>query len=162
LPRADEVTERLHKLSEGWRSTVGVAAEALAQQIRADGIDILIDLAGHTASTRIGRLCVQAGAGAGDVPGVSVLDGAGDDRLSDHGCARRPAGESESFNVERLLRLPATAWCYRPPPFTPDVAEAPFVRNGFVTFGSFNNIAKLSGAWCRRGRASCQRCRRAG
>src|SRR5439155_8614760 len=144
LAHPDATSQRLQQQSEGWRSTAGVADAALAQQIRADAIDILIDLAGHTASTRI-AVCAHKPAplqmtylGYPFSTGLETIDYRMTDAYAD------PPGESEEFYVERPLRLPETAWCYRPPAQTPDVAEPPSVRNGFVTFGSFNNLAKLS------------------
>jgi predicted O-linked N-acetylglucosamine transferase (SPINDLY family) len=68
--------------------------------------------------------------------------GAMDYRLTD--AAADPAGVTDQFNVERLIRLPQTAWCYQPKPDAPDVGELPALRNGFVTFASFNNLAKVT------------------
>src|SRR5439155_7589787 len=144
LAHPDATSQRLQQQSEGWRSTAGVADAALAQQIRADAIDILIDLAGHTASTRI-AVCAHQPApvqmsylGYPFSTGLETIDYRITDGYAD------PPGSSEQFYVERLLRLPRTAWCYRPPEPTPQVSESPSTRHGFVTFGSFNNLAKLS------------------
>jgi predicted O-linked N-acetylglucosamine transferase (SPINDLY family) len=143
LPHPDEVTQRLQSMAAGWRSTVGVADPAVAQQIRADKIDIAIDLAGHTANTRITVFAYKPAPvqmtylGYPFSTGLETINYRLTDAYAD------PPGQSEMFYSERLLRLPQTAWCYRPPSATPDVAPPPMQRNGFVTFGSFNNIAKL-------------------
>jgi predicted O-linked N-acetylglucosamine transferase (SPINDLY family) len=144
LARPDETSQRLQQLTEGWRSTIGVPDDAVVRQIREDKIDILIDLAGHTANTRI-AVCARRPApvqmtflGYPFSTGLETVDYRITDALAD------PPGASEQWYVERLLRMPRTAWCYRPPAGTPAVVEAPVVANGFVTFGSFNNLAKLN------------------
>ena len=76
----DGVTERIKKCCDGWRSIIGVDDASVVKQIRADGIDILVDLGGHTSDTRL-LIFAQAGSGAGHLPWVSELDGLGDDRL---------------------------------------------------------------------------------
>jgi len=65
-----------------------------------------------------------------------------DYRLTD--AVADPVGETEHLHTEELVRLPVTGWCYRPPAEAPPVGEAPVVRNGFVTFGSFNSFWKVS------------------
>jgi predicted O-linked N-acetylglucosamine transferase (SPINDLY family) len=153
VPNPDETTRRLHALSDNWRSTMGHADPIIAQQIRADGIDILIDLAGHTANTRI-VVCAYKPApvqmtylGYPFSTGLETIDYRITDGYAD------PVGASEMFYVEKLLRLPDTAWCYRPQPDAPAVAPPASERNGFVTFGTFNNFAKVSDGlvetWCR-------------
>jgi protein O-GlcNAc transferase len=144
VPQADEVTGRLRAQSEGWRSTIGASDEAVAAQITEDRIDVLIDLAGHTANSRAG-VCAYRPApvqmnylGYPFSTGMEVIDYRITDALAD------PPGESEAFHAERLLRLPRSAWCYRPPAEAPQVEPLPLDRNGFVTFGSFNNLAKLA------------------
>ena len=67
VTRPDAVTAHLQSLADHWLSTVGMPDDALAERIRADGIDILVDLAGHTAQQPARRVRPQAGAGAGDV-----------------------------------------------------------------------------------------------
>ena len=143
LPFADAVTNRLSALSEGWRSSMGVTDEVLARQINEDQIDILIDLAGHTASNRLRALAyrpapVQASfLGYPFTTGGKVVDWKITDTLAD------PPGMTEAACTEKLYRLPRSAWCYRPLATAPAVAPPPAEKNGFVTFGSFNAYAKV-------------------
>lgn len=139
----DAVTARLRALTDHWRSTVGLSDEQVAAQIRADGIDILIDLAGHTANSRLLALArkpapVQATwLGYPATTGLDTMDY----RLTD-ACAE-PPGMCEQYYTERLVRLPHSLWCYRPFADMPEVSPLPALRNGHVTFGSFNNFAKV-------------------
>src|SRR5207248_310124 len=104
LARPDEVSQRLGQLSEGWRSTVGVADIGVAQQIRDDRVDILIDLAGHTANTRISVCALKPAPiqmtflGYPFSTGLETIDYRITDAYAD------PPGVSEEFYVERLLR----------------------------------------------------------
>jgi len=142
----DAVTARLRTQAYGWRSIVGVNDDKLAQFIQEDQIDILIELAGHTAQNRMMTLAykpapVQASfLGYPFTTGGSVVDWKITDPYAD------PEGMTEKFYSERLLRLPKTAWCYRPAPMTPGVGPLPatFQPSNPFTFGSFNSYAKVS------------------
>ncbi|MDP2808956.1 MAG: tetratricopeptide repeat protein [Rhodocyclaceae bacterium] len=138
----DGLTRRLHARCAGWRDLSGLDDAAAARAIVADGIDILIDLAGHTAGNRLGIFArkpapIQA-------TWLGYLGGTGlaamDWRLSDS--RSDPPGISEEWQRERLLRLPRCPWCYRPPAETPAPAGRREGRE--VVFGSFNSVAKLS------------------
>ena len=139
----DAVTQRLQGLADTWRSTVGLNDEQVAALIRADGIDIVIDLAGHTAN---GRLLALARKPAPiqitylGYPATTGLD-AIDYRLTDG--VTEPVGSSEAFYTEELLRLPHSLWCYQPFADMPAVAPSPALRNGYVTFASFNSYTKI-------------------
>jgi predicted O-linked N-acetylglucosamine transferase (SPINDLY family) len=107
-------------------------------------VDILVDLGGHTG----GFLLVFARApaplqvaylGYPCTSGLPVMDW----RLTDE---RADPPESQPFSSERLLHLPGSYFCYRPPGDSPDPVEAPALRAGRVTFGSFNNPAKITRA----------------
>lgn len=144
VPVGDEVTERFASMSDGWRSTVGQSDEAVAQQIRADRIDVLVELAGHTADSRV-LVCARKPApvqvnylGYPFSTGLATMDYRLTDEIAD------PPGQSERLHTETLIRLPMTAWCYRPPADAPAVIDTPAARNGFVTFGSFNSFWKVS------------------
>ena len=116
--------------------------QALADQIRADGIDILVDLAGHTAGNRLltfARKPAPVQITCLGYPGTSGL-AAMDYRITD-GCADPPG--SEAAYTETLLRLPHSLWCYRPGEGMPGVSPLPALRNGHLTFGSFNSFNKL-------------------
>jgi predicted O-linked N-acetylglucosamine transferase (SPINDLY family) len=73
-----------------------------------------------------------------DTTGLSTMDYRVTDGVMD------PPGETERFHTERLVRMPHTCWCYRPDADAPPVAPPPALRNGFVTFGSLNKVAKIS------------------
>ncbi|MBL8520543.1 MAG: tetratricopeptide repeat protein [Betaproteobacteria bacterium] len=123
----------------------GMDDAAVARQIHADGIDILIDLAGHAGHNRLGVFARRAAPVQFSwldylcTTGVEGIDYRITDAVAD------PPGHEE-FHTEKLLRLPATQWCWTPPTDAPPVAPLPMHRNGFITFGSFNHAQKLTAA----------------
>ena len=136
----DAVTAQLARWAElvpvrGW------SHQRLYERVVADEIDILVDLAGHTANNRLpvfarGPSPVQATwLGYFDTTGVETMDY----RIAD---AWSVPAAAEHLWVERVLRLPRSANCYQPPP-APDPAPAPCLARGHVTFGCFNNPAKI-------------------
>lgn len=149
----DETTRRLLGLADQSRDIAGMSDARAADRMREDGIDILVDLAGHTARGRLGVFSikpapVQVGyLGYPNSTGLSSLDWRLTDAFAD------PPGASDAFHSEKLVRLPQTFLCFRPPPEPLEVRAAPCLRNGHLTFGSFNALAKLEGpvirAWSR-------------
>jgi predicted O-linked N-acetylglucosamine transferase (SPINDLY family) len=139
----DVVTLRLKALAEHWRPVAGLSDEELCAQIRADRIDILVDLAGHTTHNRL--LAFARRPAPVQVSWLGYFNSTGlatmDYFLSDPWSS--PAGQ-ERYYVERLLRLPHTRFCYRPPEYMPAVAAVPAACSGRVTFGCLNNLAKLN------------------
>ncbi len=146
---ADAVTAALKAMVENWRDTAGVPDQRLAERVREDGIDILVDLRGHGAGNRLllfaGRAApVQVNmVGYFDTTGLAAMDWRVTDGRQD------PPGASERFHTERLARLPGGCWCYAPDeeiggPPSPPVQGPPAPRNGFLTFGSLNKIVKVS------------------
>ena len=144
-PREDAFTQRLKPLVEEWRSLRGLPDEQVADRIREDSIDILVDLSGHTAWNRALVFArkpapVQIGwLGYPSTSGLTQIDYRITDAVVD------PPGVAEEFYAESLLRLPQTLWCFSPPGADVPVVDPPMLRNGFATFGSMNNVAKLSG-----------------
>jgi predicted O-linked N-acetylglucosamine transferase (SPINDLY family) len=139
--RSDDLTERLRRQAHGWRSTIGIPDRDLAELIRADAIDILTDLAGHTG-TRLGCFRfrpapVQVHWG-GYCQSIPLMD------YSLWDAIQVPEGDERWF-VERIVRLPNARWCYAAPDYAPAVSEPPALRHGYVTFGSFNNLTKVNG-----------------
>ncbi len=137
---ADEVTRRLRALVDQWVECDALSDAEFAQRCRDDGIDVLVDLSGHTAGARLGVFQRRPAPCQLTYLGYPTSTGADcfDFRLSD--ATIDPAG-SESCSSEALLRLPGGMFCYRPGA-TPDVAPPPALARGFVTFGSFNNFSK--------------------
>lgn len=140
----DEVTERFQKYADHWRNITGISDEKAAEFIRDDGIDILIDLAGHTTNNRI-LLFVRKPApiqvswlGYLATTGLSSMDYKIVDNYSD------PPAMTEQFYTEKLIRLPESFLCYLPVKDGPEVGELPALKKGYITFGSFNNFVKVS------------------
>jgi predicted O-linked N-acetylglucosamine transferase (SPINDLY family) len=121
---------------------------ALRAQLRADAIDIAIDLSGQTAGTRLSALAVRAAPvtatwlGYPATTGLPTIDWRITDALVD------PPGY-ERYYVEKLLRLPAPFLCYTPRAETADVGPLPALARGAITFGSFNNLMKVTPASVR-------------
>jgi protein O-GlcNAc transferase len=134
----DEVTRRLQGYAKNWRSIVGLNGTQVCDLIRADGIDILVDLSGHTQGNRLDVFAARpaplqlTGIGYPGSTGLTAFDGRLCDAITD------PVGD-ERFSTEPPFRLPAFH-CYQPPATAPACA-----RNGSgMVFGSFNKLAKLS------------------
>jgi predicted O-linked N-acetylglucosamine transferase (SPINDLY family) len=146
----DELTGRLRRHAAGWRSSIGLSDRALAETVRADGIDILVDLAGHTGGGRLGCFALRPAPVLVHWAGSPHTIPAVDYSLWDW--AHVPEGDERWF-VETVVRLPHARVCYTAPPYTPEVADPPLLANGHITFGSFNNLAKLNpgvvGLWTR-------------
>ena len=142
--KKDDLTERFRALAPHWREIIDLNARDAARQIREDGIDILIDLAGHTAGNRRDVLALKPAPiqatwlGYIGTTGIDEVDFRIVDETSD------PPGMTENQHSETLIRLPLTQWCYKPQPNTPAVSPLPALANGCITFGSFNQCAKLS------------------
>jgi len=143
VPSPDEVSARLHESVAGWRSTCGLSHAALAQQIRDDGIDILVELAGHTHRTRLLTLAIKPAPvqvtylGYPNTSGVPAIDYRITDAVAD------PPGEPRRY-TEELIRLPHSFCCFTPPLPAPEVSPLPALATGRVTFGSLHNLAKVN------------------
>lgn len=148
----DEVTEELRSRCAAWHEVAGLGDAALARQVHDERIDILVDLAGHTNHGRLPLFAwkpapVQASwLGYFATTGLRAIDW----RIGDPWVT--PAHEEDQF-TERIWRLPGTCFSFSPPPEAPPVAPPPCLANGFVTYGCFNNLAKLNDrvveAWSR-------------
>ena len=139
----DGVTDRLQAKVDHWHNIWGVSDDAVAAQIDKDGIDILIDLSGHTAFHRLtlfARKSAPIQASWIGYPGSTGL-AAMDYYLADRHFL--PAGQFDDQFTEKLVQLPASA-PFTPSSLAPDVNALPAQRNGYVTLGSFNSMSKLS------------------
>lgn len=140
----DEVTERLRAGADAWRDVWQLTDDALAEQIRADRIDILVDLSGYTEFNRLPLFARRAAPvqitylGFPNSTGVPAMDYRIADGRTD------PGPLADELHSEKLLRLPDSQWCFRPFGAPREVAPLPARENGFVTFGSFNNPSKAS------------------
>jgi protein O-GlcNAc transferase len=141
---SDEVTLQLKSLADAWRDAASLSDDELADAINRDNIDILVDLSGHSG---VFRLAVFARQPAPiQAAWLGYLNTTGLTRIRYRICDSHtdPPGLTEHLHTETLVRLPNSQWCYRP--FIPDIRPGalPLKRNGFVTFGSFNHVSKLS------------------
>jgi protein O-GlcNAc transferase len=144
VPRPDEITRRIQGYADEWRSTVGKGDEQVAQEIREDGIDILVDLTMHMARGRPGvfaRKPTPLQVAWLAYPGTTGLS-AMDYRLSDP--YLDPPGEHDGWYAEKTIQLPDTFWCYDPLGEVPAVQALPASQNGYVTFGCLNNFCKVT------------------
>lgn len=141
----DATTHRLMGMADQWRWTVDLSDDALVEMIRLDEIDILIDLSNHTAYHRLymfGRKPAPIQATTLGMPtttGLSAIDWRITDAWMD------PPGLTEKLHSEKLMRI-VSGWCYRPPNEVADlpVAPAPVLRNGYLSFASFNAFGKIN------------------
>jgi len=144
IPMQDDTTIRIQRYADHWKTPVGIPDEQFADIIRQDKIDILIDLAGHTAHNRILVFACKpvpiqiTWIGYPATTGLSTIDYKIVDSYTD------PPGMTDEFYTEELLRLPDTFLCYLPDVNSPDICDLPALKCGYITFGSFNNFAKIS------------------
>jgi protein O-GlcNAc transferase len=141
----DEVTERIKEKCDHWRDIRILNDDAVADLIERDRIDILMDISGHTGGN---RLMVFARKPAPiqvtwlAYPATTGMQ-AVDYRITDS--YAEPPGMTEQYNVEKLWRLPEIFCCYQPHENSPPVIDnPPFEDNGYITFGCFNNFAKVT------------------
>jgi protein O-GlcNAc transferase len=143
--RHDHVTDRIRALADHWVPCKDMSDDQLAKQIRADGIDILIDLAGHTGGNRLRTFAMKPAPVQATYVGYPSTTGltAMDYRIVD--VHTEPPGMTERFSVEQLWRLPEIFCCYRAHENSPEVIDhPPSEDNGYITFGCFNNFAKIN------------------
>lgn len=139
----DEVSAELRQKVDGWRNVRGKDWQEIAEIIHADEIDILVDLAGHTANNMLPVFAFKPA--PVQVSGIGYFDTTGllqmDYFLADP-CTDPPA--NEAFFTEQLLRLPHSHLCYMWHDAPGEPGPLPAGRNGYITFGSLNNIAKVN------------------
>jgi predicted O-linked N-acetylglucosamine transferase (SPINDLY family) len=144
VARPDAMTERLRACADVWRNTLGLSDAALAQQIRDDRIDVLVDLALHTNGNRLGVFARRPApvqvtfAGYPGTTGLAAIDYRLTDPYLD------PPGSNDAHYAEQSWRLPRSFWCYWPLGTEPAVGEPPFQTQGGVTFGCLNSFRKVN------------------
>lgn len=148
----DELGGRIKPHFEKWAFVLGDSDETLASLIRDDGIDVLIELTGHTANNRLPALTLKPAPvqvtwlGYPNTTGLKSIDYIIADPVT-------LPQEEEKYYTEKALRLPESYICYEPPQYDLAVQPPPVLENDHVTFGSFNSPAKINdeviAAWAR-------------
>jgi protein O-GlcNAc transferase len=142
----DATTQRLKRAADQWRDVRYQSDAQIAEIVRSDRIDILVDLTGHIGGNRMLLFARKPAPvqvtyiGYQNTTGMSAMDYRVTDALAD------PPGATDAFYTERLVRLPRAFFCYRPSDDAPAIAPLPAAERGFITFGSFNNFAKVNPA----------------
>ncbi len=157
----DAVTRRLRERAEHWRDVAPLSDEQALQLIRADRLDLLVDLAGHTARNRLPVFARRAAPrqltwiGYPNTTGLIAMDYRLTDAITD------PPGATDALHTEKLVRLPGPFSVYQPPADAPEIGALPALGPGgdaaadgaTFTFGCFNNFAKVTpeviALWCR-------------
>lgn len=141
---SDQTSQRLFGYQCSWRDCEALADQQICELIRADRIDILVDLSGHSLRNRLPVFARQPCAiqmsylGYPNTTGLTEIKY----RLTDQWADPLDAGDHPQY--EQLLRLPRSYFCYRPEAGAPAVGALPAESAGVVTFGCFNNFSKLS------------------
>lgn len=140
---ADSLTPVLEAAAHRWVSVAELSDAALAERIREDGIDILVDLAGHTARNRLPVFARKPAPvqltwmGYVGTTGLEAMDALIADRW------HVPEGEEDAYR-ERVLRLPHGYVAYTPPDYMPSVEPLPAAAHGVITFGCLNGLPKIN------------------
>ena len=141
-PREDAMTATFKARAKLWRNVYGLSDDVMAAQVRADVVDILVDLSGHSAGNRLAVFArkpapIQVTAwGHGTGTGLKTIDALFADPVTVPQAERR-------FFAERVVDLPASL-TFAPAPYAPEIADLPARREGVVTFGSLNRMAKTA------------------
>lgn len=151
-PLSDAYTDQFRSMLPNWRDIAASSDEAVVNQVLADEIDILVDLSGYSGGGRMGVFARRPAPvqvtwlGYFATTGLPTMD-----YVLASDAVLPPA--DEVYWCEKPWRLPETYICFSSLEPTPDVADTPALRNGYVTFGSFNNASKLTPevlqAWAR-------------
>ena len=140
----DNVSLEFKEGVDGWNNILYDSPEEAANKIKADGIDILVDLSGHTANNCLRVMAykpapVQISAiGWFNSTGLKTIDYFLCDKFTD------PEGLNDRFFTEKILRLQHSHFCYMWHDAPMEIKPAPCLKNGYVTFVSFNNFTKVT------------------
>jgi predicted O-linked N-acetylglucosamine transferase (SPINDLY family) len=141
--KTDAQTDIFKHFCNSWIESGALSDQALCQRIRNDGIDILVDLSGHSAGNRLTALALKPAPlqitylGFPNTTGLSSIDYRITDSIAD------PPGESR-VHSEALFHLDECFCCYSPPPSAPEVGPLPADTTGTITFGSTHTLARLN------------------
>ena len=142
--KADDFTRQVAARADVWRPLGSRPAAELAQAINRDAIDVLVDLSGHTGIGALGAFALKPA--PVQATWLGYMNTTGLTRIGYRLCDAYtdPPGRAERLHTEKPVALPNCQWCYRPSLSVEPAPEAPRKKNGFVTFGSFNQVSKLS------------------
>ncbi|MFP8488623.1 tetratricopeptide repeat protein [Gracilimonas sp. Q87] len=151
--RVDFITNQLFEISDDWKFVGEQSDSDIAQTIRNDEIDILVELSGHSGGGKLtvvshkpAPITVKWVGGLFNTTGLADMDFLITDSIES------PGGEEEYY-TEKLIRMPDDYISYLPPDYAPEVSELPLKNNGYITFGCFNNPKKINevilGKWCQ-------------
>jgi predicted O-linked N-acetylglucosamine transferase (SPINDLY family) len=144
--RVDEYTRQVSTRADVWRDVSALSASGLADAINRDGIDILVDLGGHSGIPQLAVFAQQPAPvqatwlGYLNTTGMTRIHYRISDRYAD------PPGLTDPYHTESLVRLPHSQWCFRPFMSVACAETPPLARNGHLTYGSFNQALKISPA----------------
>jgi predicted O-linked N-acetylglucosamine transferase (SPINDLY family) len=141
----DDLTRRFQNGAKVFRNISEVSDQDFQTMAKEDGIDVMIDLSGHTSFNRLRGFAIRLAPvqaswlGYPNTTGLETMDF----RISDD--VTEPEGLMDDFSSERIIRLPGGFHLYRPPYSVPEtVVPLPALKNKCITFGSFNNLKKAS------------------
>ncbi|MFC1772587.1 tetratricopeptide repeat protein [Pseudomonadota bacterium] len=143
VPKPDLVTERLESSVDHWVNISKMSPDQVADKVQHDQIDILVDLAGHTAHNSLDVFSLQPAPiqitylGYPNTTGLDTMHYRFVDEITD-------PPDQDLYYTEQLLRLPGCFLCYKPPEGTHPVSPLPAKTSGRITFGSFNNLSKIN------------------
>lgn len=146
--RADDATARFRAMADGWHDVPDTGGTELAAMVRADRIDVLVDLAGHSKANKLEAFALRPAPvqitwlGYPDTTGLPAMDIRITDAIAD------PAPQADALNSEKLARIEGSFLCYQPPADSPPPGDHIHPPSSIV-FGSFNNIAKISAGTVR-------------
>ncbi|KAI5560800.1 hypothetical protein BDE02_16G071600 [Populus trichocarpa] len=141
--KTNRFKEKVLKRGGMWRDIYGIDEKKVAIMVREDKVDILVELTGHTANNKLGMMACRPAPvqvtwiGYPNTTGLPTVDYRITDSFAD-------PPDTKQKHVEELIRLPECFLCYIPSPEAGPVAPTPALSNGFITFGSFNNLAKIT------------------
>lgn len=141
--KPDQMTQVLRQNVDYWRNTVNSSDEEMANAIRADKIDVLVDLSGHTAGNRLPVFAYKPAPiqvtwlGYPDTTGLAAMDYRITDKFAD------PMSFDAAY-TEKLQRIDGCFVCYEALGDSPTISLSPFKNNKYITFGSFNNLSKIN------------------
>ena len=139
-----ERTKFLMSLGGTWLFCRDHTDDQLVDRIRTDRIDVLIDLSGHTGNHHLTVFAQKPAPvqvtwlGYPNTTGLQSIDYRLSDNIAD------PEGEADELSSETIIRLPHGFHCFEPPIQLPEINELPALKNGYITFGCFNNQAKIT------------------